>query len=71
MFLVVVRKEQGVPAIIGVSRALINPENTDAEFAILMLSEERCGFGRILTLRLSITAVLNRPSKCRNDDANE
>lgn len=50
---VVVRKEQGVPAIIGVSRALINPENTDAEFAILIRSDLKgVGLGRILMTKV-------------------
>ncbi|MEZ8084934.1 GNAT family N-acetyltransferase [Vibrio sp. 1S139] len=50
---VVVRKEQGVPAIIGVSRALINPENTDAEFAILIRSDLKgVGLGRILLTKV-------------------
>ncbi|MDN3702134.1 bifunctional acetate--CoA ligase family protein/GNAT family N-acetyltransferase [Vibrio artabrorum] len=50
---VVVRKEQGVPAIIGVSRALINPENTDAEFAILIRSDLKgIGLGRILLTKV-------------------
>ncbi|MEZ8691827.1 GNAT family N-acetyltransferase [Vibrio splendidus] len=50
---VVVRKEQGVPAIIGVSRALVNPENTDAEFAILIRSDLKgVGLGRILMTKV-------------------
>ncbi|MFA0505293.1 GNAT family N-acetyltransferase [Vibrio sp. 10N.222.54.B12] len=50
---VVVREEQGVPAIIGVSRALINPENTDAEFAILIRSDLKgVGLGRILMTKV-------------------
>jgi len=39
--------------ILGVSRALINPENTDAEFAILIRSDlKRCGLGKILMTRI-------------------
>ncbi|CDU01530.1 putative fused acyl-CoA synthetase and Acetyltransferase [Vibrio coralliirubri] len=50
---VVVREEQGIPAIIGVSRALINPENTDAEFAILIRSDLKgVGLGRILMTKV-------------------
>ncbi|MEZ8944740.1 GNAT family N-acetyltransferase [Vibrio sp. 10N.247.311.12] len=50
---VVVREEQSVPAIIGVSRALINPENTDAEFAILIRSDLKgVGLGRILMTKV-------------------
>ncbi|MBW3696277.1 bifunctional acyl-CoA synthetase/GNAT family N-acetyltransferase [Vibrio sp. T187] len=46
---VAVREELGEDAIIGVSRALINPENTDAEFAILIRSDLKgVGLGRIL-----------------------
>ncbi|MGF1754490.1 bifunctional acetate--CoA ligase family protein/GNAT family N-acetyltransferase [Vibrio makurazakiensis] len=46
---VAVREELGEDAIIGVSRALINPENTDAEFAILIRSDLKgAGLGRIL-----------------------
>ncbi|WP_299688105.1 bifunctional acetate--CoA ligase family protein/GNAT family N-acetyltransferase [uncultured Vibrio sp.] len=50
---VVVSEEHGVPAIIGVSRALINPENTDAEFAILIRSDLKgVGLGRILMTKV-------------------
>lgn len=39
--------------ILGVSRALINPDNTDAEFAILIRSDLKgCGLGRILMTRI-------------------
>ncbi|WP_428774995.1 bifunctional acetate--CoA ligase family protein/GNAT family N-acetyltransferase [Vibrio sp.] len=49
MAFVAVVKVQGKPTIIGVSRALINPENTDAEFAILIRSDLKGkGLGRIL-----------------------
>jgi acetyltransferase len=39
--------------ILGVSRALINPDNTDAEFAILIRSDlKECGLGRILMSKI-------------------
>ena len=50
---VAVREELGEDAIIGVSRALINPENTDAEFAILIRSDLKgVGLGRILMTKI-------------------
>lgn len=39
--------------ILGVSRAMINPDNTDAEFAILIRSDLKgCGLGRILMTKI-------------------
>ncbi|WP_394250348.1 bifunctional acetate--CoA ligase family protein/GNAT family N-acetyltransferase [Vibrio profundi] len=50
---VAVREELGEDAIIGVSRALINPDNTDAEFAILIRSDLKgVGLGRILMTKI-------------------
>lgn len=41
------------PKIIGVSRALINPDNTDAEFAILIRSDLKgIGLGRLLMSKI-------------------
>ncbi|WP_367989780.1 GNAT family N-acetyltransferase [Vibrio sp. NTOU-M3] len=49
MAFVAVSNQDGHPAIIGVARALINPENTDAEFAILIRSDLKGnGLGRVL-----------------------
>ena len=50
---VVIKEEQGLPSIIGVSRALINPENTDAEFAILIRSDLKgVGLGKVLMKKI-------------------
>ncbi|WP_070966378.1 bifunctional acetate--CoA ligase family protein/GNAT family N-acetyltransferase [Vibrio sonorensis] len=49
MAFVAVKKHAEAEQIIGVSRALINPENTDAEFAILIRSDLKGnGLGKIL-----------------------
>ncbi|AIW21373.1 bifunctional acetate--CoA ligase family protein/GNAT family N-acetyltransferase [Vibrio coralliilyticus] len=49
MAFVAVANYDSEPKIIGVSRALINPENTDAEFAILIRSDLKGkGLGKIL-----------------------
>ncbi|CAH8228265.1 bifunctional acetate--CoA ligase family protein/GNAT family N-acetyltransferase [Vibrio aestuarianus] len=49
MAFVAVDNSDGETKIIGVSRALINPENTDAEFAILIRSDLKGkGLGKIL-----------------------
>ncbi|XAW88254.1 bifunctional acetate--CoA ligase family protein/GNAT family N-acetyltransferase [Vibrio sp. CDRSL-10 TSBA] len=49
MAFVAVTHQGDKPEIIGVSRALINPENTDAEFAILIRSDLKGkGLGKIL-----------------------
>ncbi|MGY3571470.1 bifunctional acetate--CoA ligase family protein/GNAT family N-acetyltransferase [Vibrio paucivorans] len=49
MAFVAVSNADGFPSIIGVSRALINPDNTDAEFAILIRSDLKGnGLGKIL-----------------------
>ncbi|MDE1335380.1 bifunctional acetate--CoA ligase family protein/GNAT family N-acetyltransferase [Vibrio aestuarianus] len=49
MAFVAVDNSDGEAKIIGVSRALINPENTDAEFAILIRSDLKGkGLGKIL-----------------------
>lgn len=48
-FVAVATTSQGEPEIIGVSRALINPDNTDAEFAVLIQSDMKGrGLGKIL-----------------------
>ena len=50
---VVIKEEQGAQSIIGVSRALINPENTDAEFAILIRSDLKgVGLGKVLMKKI-------------------
>ncbi|MEH0688205.1 bifunctional acetate--CoA ligase family protein/GNAT family N-acetyltransferase [Vibrio cholerae] len=53
MAFVAVREEQGQPQIIGVSRALINHDNTDAEFAILIRSDLKgIGLGKVLMKKI-------------------
>ncbi|NOH96978.1 bifunctional acetate--CoA ligase family protein/GNAT family N-acetyltransferase [Vibrio sp. 99-70-13A1] len=50
---VVLKEIDNKQAIIGVSRALINPDNTDAEFAILIRSDLKgMGLGRILMSKI-------------------
>ncbi|MEZ8824341.1 bifunctional acetate--CoA ligase family protein/GNAT family N-acetyltransferase [Vibrio amylolyticus] len=49
MAFVAVSNTDGNPSIIGVSRALINPQNSDAEFAILIRSDLKGnGLGKLL-----------------------
>ncbi|MGD8116648.1 bifunctional acetate--CoA ligase family protein/GNAT family N-acetyltransferase [Vibrio sp. TRT 29B02] len=51
-FVAVSQSREGCP-IIGVSRALINPENTDAEFAILIRSDLKGnGLGKVLMTKV-------------------
>ncbi len=51
-FVAVMQSQRGTE-IIGVSRALINPENTDAEFAILIRSDLKgYGLGKILMQKI-------------------
>jgi acetyltransferase len=53
MAFVAVTKDGNKEEIIGVSRALINPENTDAEFAILIRTDVKGkGLGKILMTRI-------------------
>ncbi|NAX20398.1 bifunctional acetate--CoA ligase family protein/GNAT family N-acetyltransferase [Vibrio sp. V39_P1S14PM300] len=52
-FVAVEHDIEGHPSILGVSRALINPENTDAEFAILIRSDLKGkGLGKILMRKI-------------------
>ncbi len=53
MAFVAVTREANTESIIGVSRALINPDNTDAEFAILIQTDQKGkGLGQLLMKKI-------------------
>ena len=52
-FVAVRRLASGVEETLGVARAVADPDNVDAEFAIVVRSDEQCrGLGRLLLARL-------------------
>ncbi len=64
MAFVAVAFDDNGPSIIGVSRALITPDNSDAEFAILVRSDLKGkGLGKVLMQKSLVTAKQKAPSR--------